>query len=141
MWPTAPFYEVAIIKFLEINERFAKKQLTCEEAAEILGISISTFYRKRMHYSEDGLAGLVDQRIGKASSKRVPADKAIEIINLFETQYYDFTVKHFHVKLVERGCSYSYTWVKNTLQEAGVVKKAKNAANIGVKGQDVRSQA
>jgi hypothetical protein len=59
------------------------------------------------------------------SARRVPVDEAMRLIALFETQYFDFTVKHFHEKLVAQGYARSYTWVKNTLQEAGVVKKAK----------------
>ena len=86
---------------------------------------LRTFYRKRQRFAEDGEAGLVDRRIGKISARRVPVDEAMRVIALFETEYFDFTVKHFHEKLVEKGCSRSYTWVKNKLQEAGVVKKAK----------------
>jgi hypothetical protein len=59
------------------------------------------------------------------SARRVPVDEVMRVITLFETDYFDFTVKHFHEKLVEKGYSRSYTWLKNTLQEAGVVKKAK----------------
>jgi hypothetical protein len=48
------------------------------------------------------------------------------VLELFETRYWDFTVKHFHDKLIsEHGVSRSYSWTKNTLQAAGKVKKAK----------------
>ena len=49
----------------------------------------------------------------------------MRLISLYETKYYDFTVKHFHEKLPEHGFKLSYTCVKNKLQEAGVVKRAK----------------
>jgi hypothetical protein len=48
------------------------------------------------------------------------------VLALFETRYFDFTVKHFHEKLVaEHGVGRSYSWTKNTLQAAGVVRRAK----------------
>jgi hypothetical protein len=49
----------------------------------------------------------------------------MRLISLYETLYPDFTVKHFHEKLPEHGFKLSYTCVKNKLQEAGVVKRAK----------------
>jgi len=118
-----------------IYARFKARKLSCEQAAEIIGISVSSFYRMRRHYEEDGALGLVDRRIGKMSAKRVPADKVAQVISLFKTRYYDFTVKHFHEKLPSHGITCSYTWVKNILQQAGVVKKAKK------RGQHRRKRA
>jgi transposase len=125
MRPTAAFHEVLVMRFADVNQRFRRSELGCDEAAEILGISVSTFYRMRRRYEECGENGLVDGRVGKMSAGRVPADEAIRMISLYETQYYDFTVKHFHEKLPEYGFKQSYTRVKNTLQAAGVVKRAK----------------
>ncbi|MDL2279586.1 helix-turn-helix domain-containing protein, partial [Desulfovibrio sp. OttesenSCG-928-G11] len=113
------------MRFLEANTRFHRGDLNCEQAAELMGVSVSTFFRKRRRFAEEGKEGLVDRRIGKLSARRVPVDEVMEIISLFESKYYDFTVKHFHEKLVEQGYRHSYTLVKNKLQEAGVVKKAK----------------
>ena len=126
MRPTALIHEVSIMRFLETNVRFRRGELSCEEASELLGISVSSFYRKRRRFEEEGQEGLVDRRIGKLSARRVPVDEVMEIISLFETDYYDFTIKHFHEKLVERGYTRSYTLLKNKLQEAGVVKKARS---------------
>jgi hypothetical protein len=39
-------------------------------------VSERTFPRWTRRYEEDGEAGLVDRRLGKASGKRVPADRA-----------------------------------------------------------------
>jgi transposase len=125
MRPTAQIHEVAAMRFFEVNERFSRHELTCEQAAEVIGVSVSTFYRKRRRFAEEGTGGLVDRRIGKISARRVPVDEAMRVIALFETKYYDFTVKHFHEKLVEQGYKHSYTLLKNTLQKSGVVKKAK----------------
>lgn len=113
------------MRFLDVNDRFHQGELSCKQAAEIMGVSMSTFFRKRQRFAEEGAEGLVDRRIGKMSARRVPVDEAMHVITLFETTYYDFTVKHYHEKLVEQGYARSYTLLKNTLQEAGVVKKAK----------------
>jgi len=113
------------MRFLDVSQRFMQGKLDCDVAAEILGVSVSTFYRMRRRYEDEGENGLVDRRIGKMSAKRVPVDETLRLISLYETQYYDFTVKHFHEKLPEHGFKLSYTCVKNKLQDAGVVKRAK----------------
>jgi transposase len=114
-----------MMRFLETNSRYSRRALTTEQAAELLGVSVSTFFRKRKRLAEEGTEGLADRRIGKMSARRVPSDEVMRLISLFETRYYDFTVKHFHEKLMEQGIQRSYTFVKKALQEAGVVKKAK----------------
>ena len=125
MRPTAAIHEVRKMLFPDVNQRFAQRKLGCDMAAEILGVSVRTFYRMRKSYEDEGESGLVDGRIGKISGKRVPADEAIRMISLYETQYHDFSVKHFHEKLPGHGLTWSYTCVKNMLQNAGMVKHAK----------------
>ena len=125
MRPKAAIHEVLKMRFLDVHSRFAQGKLGCDMAADTLGVSVSTFYRMRKRYEEEGELGLVDGRIGKMSARRIPTDEVIRLISLYETQYYDFTVKHFHEKLPEYGLKWSYTCVKNKLQEAGVVKRAK----------------
>jgi hypothetical protein len=41
----------------------------------------------------------LDQRLGKASGKQVPADRAEEMEALYRERYQGFTVKHFHEHL------------------------------------------
>ncbi len=112
------------MRFGETYNQYRRSRLSCEGAADLLGISVSTFYRYRRRYEEEGDEGLADRRIGKLSSRRAPVDEVIKVITLFETNYYDFTVKHFHEKLEGHGINRSYTWTKKVLQTAGVVKKA-----------------
>ena len=121
----AAMHEVLRMRFFDVHQRFIKGDLGCDRAAEILGVSASTFYRMRKRYEDEGESGLVDGRIGKLSARRVPADEVMRLISLYEMQYYDFTVKHFHEKVSKHGFTLSYTCVKNKLQEAGVVKRAK----------------
>jgi hypothetical protein len=48
------------------------------------------------------------------------------VLELYQTRYYDFNVKHFHEKLSEQhGITLSYTWVKQALQGAGLVARKK----------------
>ena len=108
----------------EVYNQYRSRSLSCEDAADLLGTSLSTFYRYRRRYEEEGEEGLVDRRLGKLSARRAPVDEVFKVVTLFETKYYDFTVKHFHEKLAGHGIKRGYTWTKNVLQEAGKVKKA-----------------
>ena len=46
----------------------------------------------------------------------------MEILELFDTQYWDYTPKHFHEKLQENHkVQHSYNWVRLTLQRYGRV--------------------
>lgn len=118
--------EVRAMRFEEVFGRFQSGRLSCEEAADVLGMSVSSFFRWRRRYEGQGTAGLADGRIGKASARRAPVDEVTKVLELFETRYFDFNVKHFHEKLVnQHGVRRSYTWTKTTLQAAGKVTKAK----------------
>lgn len=118
--------EVRVMRFEEVRGRYGDGRLSCEEAADLLGMSVSSFYRWRRRYEASGTAGLADDRIGKASGRRAPADEVARMLTLYETRYFDFTAKHFHEKAVaEHALKRSYTWTKNRLQEAGKIGKAK----------------
>lgn len=75
---------------------------------------------------EHGYSGLWDYRKRQPSPKRVPVEELTEVLRLYREVYFDFNVQHFHEKLREQhGFSYSYTWVKTALQEAGLVQRRK----------------
>jgi hypothetical protein len=57
-------------------EPLKRKELSAMEAGELLGCSERQFRRYR-RYEEEGLAGLLDRRLGKASLRRVPVDKLV----------------------------------------------------------------
>ena len=116
---------VRMAMFLNLLNRWESAELNQEEAAELLGVSERTFRRWTRRYEEEGEAGLVDRRLGKASGRRVPADRAEEVERLYRERYRGFTVKHFHEHLVkDHGFGWGYTWLKLHLQWAGVVPKA-----------------
>jgi transposase len=111
--------------FLNILHRWESAELNPEEAAELLGVTDRTFRRWTRRHEEAGEAGLADGRLGKASGKRVPVDRAEEVERLYRERYQGFTVKHFHEHLVkDHGFGWGYTWTKLRLQWMGVVSKA-----------------
>ncbi len=117
--------EVRLMEFEEILKLQQDANLNCEQAAKLLGASLSTFYRMRKHYEAEGLQGIIDKRLNKISGKRATTDEVMTVTNLFKTIYYDFCVKHFHEKLEKHGVFRSYTWTKNVLQSNGLVERAK----------------
>ena len=56
-------------KFLDVLGRYHGRKLSALEAGEILGCSERQFRRWRDRYEEEGLEGLHDRRLGKASAK------------------------------------------------------------------------
>jgi transposase len=113
------------MKFEEIFDRTTRRELSQAEAASILGMNERTFRRWRDRFAAEGAEGLYDRRLGKISARRVPVDTVMEVLELFDTRYWDFNAKHFHEKLVaEHGFSRSYNWVRLTLQTRGRMDKA-----------------
>ncbi len=112
------------MRFEEAYSTWAKGRLTQEEAAQILGVSSRTFRRYMCSYEEDGLDGLLDKRISRASSRRAPLDEVLGVTEQYREHYRGWNVKHFHAWYIRDGGKRSYTWVKNQLQEKGLVNKA-----------------
>lgn len=117
---------VRMIKFLSILSRYEAAEFSQLEAAELLGVGERTFRRWRQRFEDDGEAGLLDRRLGKASGKRVPVDRGIEVETLYRTRYAGFTAKHFHEHLIrDHGFSWGYTWTKTFLHSRGLLERAK----------------
>jgi transposase len=115
-----------MIKFLSILSRYEAAEFSQLEAAELLGVGERTFRRWRQRFEDDGEAGLLDRRLGKASGKRVPVDREIEVEQLYRTRYAGFTAKHFHEHLTrDHGFGWGYTWTKTFLQSKGLLERAK----------------
>jgi transposase len=117
---------VRMLRFLDILGRYEAADFSQLEAAELLGIGERTFRRWRDRYEEDGQAGLADRRLGKASAKRVPADREAEVEALYRGRYAGFTAKHFHEHLVgDHAFGWGYTWTKTFLHSKGLLERAK----------------
>lgn len=108
----------------EVILRAYAKKISWIQAAEILGISGRHLRRIKQAYEKCGFHALFDGRVGKASPRRAPIAVVEEVLRLYRDEYFDFNVRHFHEKLVERHrIEVSYTWTKCLLQGAGLVAK------------------
>jgi transposase len=115
-----------MMKLQDVILKAMAKKLSWIEAAEIAGMSVRNMQRKRQAYQEFGYTGLFDQRRGKRSIHRVPMETAERVLQLYQDKYFDFNVRHFHEKLQqEEGIQLSYSWVKQALQGAGLVRRGR----------------
>ena len=111
------------MKLQDVMLRAMAKRITWFQAAEILGISCRQMQRWKTRFEHEGYEGLFDRRRGIPSPKRVPLETVERVLRLYQEQYFDFNVRHFHEKLSsEHDIHLSYTWVKQALQGAGLVK-------------------
>ena len=111
------------MKLQDVMLRAMAKRITWYQAAEILGLSGRQMLRWQTRFKHEGYEGLFDRRRGTPSPKRVPLETVETVLRLYQEQYFDFNVRHFHEKLgSEHGITLSYTWVKAALQGAGLVK-------------------
>ena len=111
------------MKLQDVMLRAMAKRITWYQAAEILGISCRQMQRWKTRFEHEGYEGLFDRRRGIPSPKRVPLATVETVLRLYQEQYFDFNVRHFHEKLSrEHNLQLSYSWVKQALQGAGLVK-------------------
>ena len=95
------------------------------EAAEIRGVTERTFRRWSGRDDTEGVEGLQDRRLGRASGRAVPVDEALRMVTWYETRYTGWTVKHVHERWqAEHGGHRSYRWTTKTLQAVGQVVRA-----------------
>ena len=116
--------ETRLMRFEEAYEGWTESCLTQEEAAQLLGICARTFRRYIDRYEEEGLDGLIDKRMSQVSRRRAPVDEVMRLVDRYRNRHRGWNVKHYYAWYKREGGQRSYTWVKNTLQNAGVVKKA-----------------
>ena len=68
---TARIHEgVRQMRFEGLLDRQTRGEITQEEAATVLGVSVRTFQRWAERYEEDGADGLKDGRLNRPSPKR-----------------------------------------------------------------------
>lgn len=110
----------------EILMKATVGKLTWSQAADVLGVSPRHMRRIRADYQDHGVHALRDKRGGRPRKKRIKEETVALICQLKRDTYEDFSIKHFHEKLTdEHGVDISYSWTKQILQNAGVVKKAR----------------
>jgi transposase len=117
--------ETRKMHFEEILDLWTESRLTQEEAGRMLGVSGRTFRRYIDRYHENGIDGLLDKRLTQASARKAPVDEVMALVDRYRSRHQGWNVRHFHSWYKRQGGTRSYTWVKNELQEAKVVKKGK----------------
>ena len=130
---------IRMLKFMDVFGRWEASELSQLEAAELLGMGERTFRRWSRRYEEEGEAGLLDRRIGKASGKRVPVDRCEEVEALYRTR----------CRVSRRGISTS-TWCgsigsrgatagpRRSCKAATCWRRRRGAARTGASGRVVR---
>jgi transposase len=115
---------ILMLRFEEAYQGWQEKKLTQEDAARLLGVSDRTFRRYLVDYQEQGIQGLVDDRWNRISHRKAPVNEIMELKELYSKKYFGWNVKHFFsfYRRKHNGTR-GYTWVKTTLQEAGLVSK------------------
>lgn len=124
MRPTERLQEFRKMRFEEAFGSWERGEITQEDAAMVLGISIRTFRRYKDRYEEGGLEGLNDRRLSQASARRAPVDEVMALLSRYKTRHRGWNVKHFHSFYKRDGGQRSYTWVKKELQKAQLVSRA-----------------
>lgn len=121
----APTVQERMMKVREVLLRALNRELTWIQAADILGMSGRTMRRWKAKFEYMGLEGLVDGRLrGHGSPRRVRRDELEPILQLYRTRYCGLNVRHFcAIARREHGLVWSYSFVRQALQAAGLVKK------------------
>jgi len=131
-----PLREVErMMKLQDVLLKAMAKKISWLAAAEIIGVTPRTMRRWRERLQEHGYDGLRDRRHGKLSPRRVPLATCEEVLRLYQERYFDLNVRHFHEKLrEEHGIELSYSWVKQALQGAGLVKRRSKRGSHRARG-------
>lgn len=94
-------------------------------AADILQMTPRNLRRWRERYERWGYNGLVDRR-RCPSKRRVPVAQVERVLRLYRECYMGFNGRHFHeVVRREHGVTLSYSYVKQALQQAGLLPTRK----------------
>ena len=111
--------------FEDVYSVWTERRLTQEEAAGLLGVCPRTFRRWSARYEEDGIEGLRDRRLSRASHRAAPVDEVMRMVDRYRTRHEGWNVRHFYSWYRRDGGTRSYGWVKDHLQKAGAVGKSK----------------
>ena len=75
-----------------------------------------------------GYIGLDRQAVIRPSVRRVPPPQVERLLRLYRERYRGFNVRHFHqIARREHGVTVSYSFLKQTLQAAGLGEEASGA--------------
>lgn len=75
---------------LKVLERVRQQELSDDQAAVAIGVSIRQYYRLKKRYNADGDAGLVHRGRGRASNHRTSEGTRKEVLALHAERYSDY---------------------------------------------------
>jgi transposase len=114
------------MKVREVILRAISGEYTWVQASEILGMSPRSVRRWRLRMERNGYAGLIDMRRGYPSPRRAPVEEVRRILALYSGKYRGYNARHFYQTIKrEHGVELSYSFVKQLLQGAGLMKKGR----------------
>jgi len=87
---------------LEVVQKILSKQLSQIEAAKQLKLTTRQVRNLGRKYKQNGAAGLVSKRRGKASNNQLSHELKASVIELIKTKYSDFGPTFAHEKLTEQ---------------------------------------
>ena len=97
-----------LMMFGDAHSMWTGGRLTQERAAELPGVSARTFRRWTECYGEDGIEGLRDRRVSRASHRAAPVDEVMAMVDRYETDHDGWYVRHFHRFYLDAG---THAWV------------------------------
>lgn len=116
--------EVRAMTRREVIVKAIDGQITWIVAAQIIGVTDRQMRRLKRRYERDGVDAVMDQRGGRPRRRRIPLETVEKVMRLKREKYFDFSVRHFHERLVEQeGVMVSYSWTLRLLEEAGIVER------------------
>lgn len=123
--PVGPTVRERTMRVQEVLMRAVQREISWIQAAEILGISARSMRRWKVKFETAGLEGVVDGRTrGHASPRRVRRDELEQLLRLYQREYAGTNIRHFCRLARDRhGLKWSYSFVRQALQVAGLVKK------------------
>ena len=128
--------------FEEAHSVWTERRLTQEEAAQLLGVSARTFRRWSARYEEDGIEGLRDRRLSRASHRAAPVDEVMRMVDRYRTRHEGWNVRHFYSWYRRDGGTRSYGWVKRTIcRSPGRCRSRRAGASIASAASRRRGRA
>lgn len=111
------------IKRIEVMQQLQERRIKQKQAAEQMGISVRQVKRIWKRYQEQGAAGLVHKRRGKASNNQIDAETLSRARDLIYANYRDFGPTLACEKLVEEhGLKISVERVRQLMISEGLWK-------------------
>ena len=123
--PVTPTVQERTMRVREVLMRAVQREISWIQAADILGLSARNMRRWKVKFETAGLEGVLDRRtLGHANPRRVTRAELERVLALYQKRYQGVNVRHFcAIARREHGLKWSYSFVRQALQVAGLIKK------------------